>query len=136
MTRAAPVAAALDAASATTALVVDAHVPGGVGAVERWIGDGTAADHAVPVAAVDIGASLEDALALLLLGESGRVAVTDEGRHLGVLTTSGIHHALRRSVCGRRAILAARTEHHDRADWRVFAPRSPAKNPDQGGRSS
>jgi osmoprotectant transport system ATP-binding protein len=96
--RAADVASALDAAGASTALVADARFPGGFGLVERWTGDGTAVDRAVPISAVDISASLEDALALLLLGDSGRVRVTRDGRHLGVLTTSEIYHALRRSV--------------------------------------
>jgi osmoprotectant transport system ATP-binding protein len=96
--RAVDVAAALDAAGAAAALVVDADLPGGLGLTERWTGDGTAADHAVPISAVDISATLEDALALLLLGDTGRVCVTRGGRHLGLLTASGIHRALRRSV--------------------------------------
>jgi osmoprotectant transport system ATP-binding protein len=96
--RAVDVAAALDSAGAAAALVVDADLPGGLGLTERWTGDGTAADHAVPISAVDISATLEDALALLLLGDTGRVCVTQGGRHLGLLTASGIHRALRRSV--------------------------------------
>ena len=92
------VAAALDTASATAALVAAADLPGGLGLVEPWTGAGTAADQAVPIGAVDVGASLDDALALLLLGESGWVAVTDNGRPVGILTTAGIHRALRRSV--------------------------------------
>jgi osmoprotectant transport system ATP-binding protein len=96
--RSSEVAAALEASGGAAALVIEPHVADGVGVVERWTGEGTAADHAVAVASVDVGASLEDALALLLLGESGRVCVTEEGRHLGLLTTAGIHHALRRSI--------------------------------------
>ena len=96
--RAADVAAALDAAGAAVALVTSADFESGLGVVERWSGEGTAGERAVAISAVDIDASLEAALALLLLGESGRVAVTGDRRHLGVLTTSGIHRALRRSV--------------------------------------
>jgi osmoprotectant transport system ATP-binding protein len=94
----ADVVAALDAAAATAALVEDSHLPSGLGVVERWTGDGTAAERAVAIESIDRGASLEAALALLLLGESGRVCVTDGGRAIGLLTSGGIHRALRRSV--------------------------------------
>jgi osmoprotectant transport system ATP-binding protein len=92
------VAAALDAAAATAALVDGSHLPNGLGVVEPWTGDGTATEHAVAIESIAVGASLEAALALLLLGESGRVCVTDGGRPLGLLASGGIHRALRRSV--------------------------------------
>ncbi|GAA3394162.1 ABC transporter ATP-binding protein [Streptomyces roseoviridis] len=51
-------------------------------------------------AAVPLGASLKDALAVLLQHDSGRIAVhapDDPGRVLGTLTTAGVHRALRRA---------------------------------------
>ena len=97
------VAAALDAAGAEAALVSDGGAGGGAGGgvvriVERWTGPGTAGERGVALDTVEVDTSLEDALGKLLLGESGRVAVTDHGRYLGVLTTGGIHRALRRSI--------------------------------------
>jgi osmoprotectant transport system ATP-binding protein len=43
-------------------------------------------------------ASLEDALAAMMRHDEAAVAVTDEGRTIGVLTPNAIHAALRRSV--------------------------------------
>ncbi|MGE5720051.1 MAG: hypothetical protein ACM3XQ_09260, partial [Nocardioidaceae bacterium] len=43
-------------------------------------------------------ASLEDALALMMRQDEPAVAVIDDGQAIGVLTPSGIHAALRRSV--------------------------------------
>jgi osmoprotectant transport system ATP-binding protein len=95
---AADVVAALEAAGATAALVDDREAPGELAVTERFTGSGTAASHAVPIASVETDASLEEALALVLLGETGRVAVTEHGRPIGILTMAGIHHSLRRSV--------------------------------------
>jgi hypothetical protein len=46
------------------------------------------------------GADLDDALALVLLTDGGRVAVTEAGRPIGILTIIGIHRSLRRSLGG------------------------------------
>ncbi|MFF6775297.1 ABC transporter ATP-binding protein [Streptomyces sp. NPDC012637] len=51
--------------------------------------------------AVPLGASLKDALAVLLQHDAGRVAVHapgEPGRVLGSLTTAGVHRALRRTA--------------------------------------
>ncbi|MCJ1678189.1 ATP-binding cassette domain-containing protein [Streptomyces sp. APSN-46.1] len=58
-----------------------------------------AADGKAPTAAVALGATLREALALLLQGDSGRIGVTDPetGALVGVLTPEGVHRALRRA---------------------------------------
>ncbi|MFJ3922849.1 ABC transporter ATP-binding protein [Streptomyces sp. NPDC090022] len=58
-------------------------------------GSGTAA----PTASVALGASLREALAVLLQEDSGRIAVTDPatGAPAGVLTPEAVHRALRRA---------------------------------------
>ncbi|MFF8603271.1 ABC transporter ATP-binding protein [Streptomyces sp. NPDC015232] len=63
------------------------------------------ADGGSPAAhpAVPLGASLKDALAVLLQHDAGRVAVHAPGapdRVLGSLTTAGVHRALRRTAEG------------------------------------
>ncbi|MET8505404.1 ATP-binding cassette domain-containing protein [Streptomyces sp. NPDC004787] len=63
------------------------------------------ADGTAPAAhpAVPLGASLKDALAVLLQHDAGRVAVHAPGapdRVLGSLTTAGVHRALRRTAEG------------------------------------
>ena len=95
---AATVAAALDSAHANRAIVVDAAAPGELALVERFTGTDRAAQRALPIASIPATASLEEALALVLLGESGAVAVVDRGRPLGILTIMGIHRSLRRSL--------------------------------------
>ncbi|GAA3815768.1 hypothetical protein GCM10022242_17380 [Nocardioides panacisoli] len=49
-------------------------------------------------ATVEVGASLEDALALMLRDDRGMVGVTDGAKFVGVLTPAGIHRALRESL--------------------------------------
>ena len=49
-------------------------------------------------ASVDVGASLEDALATMMRHDDALVAVTDDGTSIGVLTPNAVHKALRRSV--------------------------------------
>lgn len=62
-------------------------------------GTGIVSDHARRVEAwISVDDSLEAALAATLLTESGRVAVIDGDRFLGVLTPTTIHRALRNSV--------------------------------------
>ncbi len=60
----------------------------------------SAADGPDPAGAqVPLGASLREALALLLQEDSGRIAVTDprSGARVGVLTPAAVHRALRRA---------------------------------------
>ncbi|MFD6182120.1 ABC transporter ATP-binding protein [Streptomyces goshikiensis] len=61
--------------------------------------DLAAADGKAPTAGVALGASLREALALLLREDSGRIGVTDPetGALVGVLTPEGVHRALRRA---------------------------------------
>ncbi|RSS83521.1 ABC transporter ATP-binding protein [Streptomyces sp. WAC06614] len=56
-------------------------------------------DGAGPAASVELGASLRQALALLLQEDTGRIAVTDPatGDVAGALTPEGVHRALRRA---------------------------------------
>ena len=49
-------------------------------------------------ASVDLGATLEDALALLMRRDDATVTVTRDGQPVGVLTPGSVHAALRRSV--------------------------------------
>jgi osmoprotectant transport system ATP-binding protein len=70
-----------------------------------WIGieatssDGVVSDRARRMAAwVPMGATLKAAFAEMLKQDSGWVAVLERDRYLGVLTPSGLHEALRRSV--------------------------------------
>ncbi|WP_275693448.1 ATP-binding cassette domain-containing protein [Nocardioides sp. TF02-7] len=51
-------------------------------------------------ATVDVRASLEEALALLLRDDRPMIGVTDGPRFVGVLTPTGIHRALRASLRG------------------------------------
>lgn len=61
--------------------------------------DPASADAKAPTAGVALGASLREALALLLQEDSGRIGVTDpdSGELIGVLTPEGVHRALRRA---------------------------------------
>ncbi len=52
----------------------------------------------VPPVSVSVTDSLEDALATLLRQDGERIAVTRDGRPVGVLTAATVHRALRRSV--------------------------------------
>ncbi|MFE1410170.1 ABC transporter ATP-binding protein [Streptomyces sp. NPDC058746] len=58
-----------------------------------------AEEGSAPAAAVELGASLREALAALLQEDSGRIGVTDpaSGALVGVLTPEGVHRALRRA---------------------------------------
>ncbi|MEU9159098.1 ATP-binding cassette domain-containing protein [Streptomyces sp. NPDC048424] len=61
--------------------------------------DLAAAEGNAPAAAVELGATLREALAALLQEDSGRIGVTDpdSGALVGVLTPEGVHRALRRA---------------------------------------
>lgn len=63
------------------------------------LSDPASADGKAPTAGVALGASLREALALLLQEDSGRIGVTDpdSGELIGVLTPEGVHRALRRA---------------------------------------
>jgi osmoprotectant transport system ATP-binding protein len=64
-------------------------------------GDGVVADRmAPPGPTVDAGRTLKDAYAALLLSDAGWVAVTSEGRYVGLLTPDSLHAAVRRSSAG------------------------------------
>jgi osmoprotectant transport system ATP-binding protein len=52
---------------------------------------------------VDAGATLEEALAVILRSDKGLVGVRDGVRFVGVLTPNGIHKALRASLAGSPA---------------------------------
>ncbi|QES49448.1 glycine/betaine ABC transporter [Streptomyces venezuelae] len=69
-----------------------------VEAADLEAADLTAAHGTPPAASVPLGASLREALALLLQEDSGRIGVTDpdSGEPAGVLTAEGVHRALRR----------------------------------------
>jgi osmoprotectant transport system ATP-binding protein len=116
--RAPDVAGALDRAGAQVALVVDPERPDELAVTDRFT-DGSARDHAEPIAAIAANASLEAALAQVLLGSSGRVAVLVDGRPAGVLTMSGIHHSLRRSIDDGASSTAASGTEPDGVDPRV-----------------
>ena len=47
---------------------------------------------------IDIGSTLEEALAAVLRGEQGRIAVSQNGRVVGLLTANGVHRSLRASL--------------------------------------
>ncbi|HET8605359.1 MAG TPA: ABC transporter ATP-binding protein [Marmoricola sp.] len=47
---------------------------------------------------IDVSASLEDAMALMMREDRGMVGVTERARFLGVLTPNGVHAMLRASV--------------------------------------
>lgn len=63
------------------------------------LADLASADGKAPTAEVALGASLREALALLLQEDSGRIGVThpESGELIGVLTPEGVHRALRRA---------------------------------------
>jgi len=58
----------------------------------------TSSTAAGAVESVPVTASLEEALAVMMRQDEPAVAVTDDGRTIGVLTPNAIHAALRRSV--------------------------------------
>jgi osmoprotectant transport system ATP-binding protein len=67
--------------------------------VDNLVGSGTVADQARRLEAwVPDDASLKQAFAQMLQHDAGWVAVLDGDRLVGVLTPTGLHEALRRSV--------------------------------------
>ena len=49
---------------------------------------------------IDVSATLEDAMALMMREDKSMVGVTQKARFLGVLTPNGVHRMLRASVRG------------------------------------
>ncbi len=93
-------AARLHSVRARAGVVLDDNdqLHGWVG-VDQLQGDGTVARHARRLEAwVPRDASLKQAFAQMLQYDAGWVAVLDGERLIGVLTPTGLHHALRRSV--------------------------------------
>jgi osmoprotectant transport system ATP-binding protein len=84
---------AMDEAESSWAVVADEK------SVTGWISrdsavaesaDGTAADRAEAAVPVDVGGSLENALAAILAGNAPGAIVTEDGQYLGVLSASDI----------------------------------------------
>ncbi len=93
-------AARLHSVKARAGVVLDddEHLHGWVG-VDSLEGGGTVTDHARRLEAwVPRDASLKQAFAQMLQHDAGWVAVLAGDRLVGVLTPTGLHHALRRSV--------------------------------------
>jgi osmoprotectant transport system ATP-binding protein len=82
--------AVMDAAEASWAVVADEN--GIVGWLSRAeaTGEGTAADRAEPSPAVEVGDSLESALAAILAGNAPGAIVTKAGRYVGVLSATDV----------------------------------------------
>jgi osmoprotectant transport system ATP-binding protein len=89
--------AAMDRAQTTYALVPDGDGTCRGLRQRHASGDGKVDDRARPVVVVDVGHSLEEALAAILLSDDGFVAVFDGARHLGALTPDAVYRALRTS---------------------------------------
>jgi osmoprotectant transport system ATP-binding protein len=88
--RLADCAAAMDAAESSWAVVGDdASISGWLSRADA-VGDGTVADRAEPAPTLEVGASLESALATILAGNAPGAIVTDAGHYAGVLTAAGI----------------------------------------------
>jgi osmoprotectant transport system ATP-binding protein len=83
-------AAAMDAADSAWAVVGAGDVISGWLARASATGDGVAADRCEPATALEIGASLENALATILAGNAPGAIVTEGGRYAGVLSAAGI----------------------------------------------
>ncbi len=89
--------AAMDRAGTTYAVLPPAD--GGIRALRQRhaAGDGVVGERAQPIVVVDVGRSLEEALAAILLSDDGFVAVFDGPRSLGTLTPDAVYRALRTS---------------------------------------
>jgi osmoprotectant transport system ATP-binding protein len=96
--RLADCAAAMDAAEAAWAVVVDND------AVTGWLaradadGAGTAAERKRDAVTADVTAALDVALAELLTAPAGAVVITENGRYLGVLTPASIVSSVQRTA--------------------------------------
>jgi osmoprotectant transport system ATP-binding protein len=88
-------ATAMDAAESSWAVVGDDISVTGWLSRSAAVGDGTAADRLEPVPGVEVGASLESALAAILAGNAPGAIVTENGRYVGVLNAADIVTAAR-----------------------------------------
>lgn len=88
--RLADCAAAMDAAESSWAVVGDDTSISGWLSRSDATADGTAADRLEPAAGVEIGSSLETALATILAGNAPGAIVTDGGHYAGILSAAGI----------------------------------------------
>ncbi|HWC36099.1 MAG TPA: ATP-binding cassette domain-containing protein [Mycobacteriales bacterium] len=93
--RLAECAAAMDRADADWLVVGDETAVVGWLARPAARGDGAAADRAEPATTVELGASLESALAAILAGNAPGAIVTDGGRYAGVLAAGDVVTAAR-----------------------------------------
>jgi hypothetical protein len=80
----------MDAAESSWAVVADDTGVMGWLARSDASGDGTAADRLEPATAIEVGGSLENALAAILAGNAPGAIVTDGGRYAGVLSPADI----------------------------------------------
>jgi osmoprotectant transport system ATP-binding protein len=94
--RLADCAAAMDAAESSWAVVGDDTSISGWLARAAATGDGTAADRLEPATALEVGSTLEAALATILAGNAPGAIVTDGGRYAGVLSAADIVTVARR----------------------------------------
>jgi osmoprotectant transport system ATP-binding protein len=88
--RLADCAAVMDTAEAGWAVVGDDISVSGWLSRPDAAGDGTAADRLAPADGIEIGASLETALAAILAGNAPGAIVTANGRYAGVLSAADI----------------------------------------------
>jgi osmoprotectant transport system ATP-binding protein len=88
--RLADCAAAMDAAESAWAVVGDDTSISGWLARSDAVGDGTAADGVESAGGIEVGASLETALAAILAGNAPGAIVTENGRYAGVLGAADI----------------------------------------------
>jgi osmoprotectant transport system ATP-binding protein len=88
--RLADCAAVMDAAESSWAVVGDDSTVAGWLSRKDATGDGTALDQLEAASPIEVGASLENALAAILAGNAPGAIVIDGGRYAGVLTASDI----------------------------------------------
>jgi osmoprotectant transport system ATP-binding protein len=91
-------AAVMDRAEAQWVVVCDDTAVTGWLARNATAGEGVAADRAEPATTVEVGASVESALAAILAGNAPGAIVTDGGRYAGVLAAGDIVAAARARV--------------------------------------
>ena len=85
----------MDQAESSWAVVATQTAITGWLARSKATGEGTAADRAVATTTVEVGASLENALAAILAGDAPGVIVTKDSRYAGVLSATDVINAAR-----------------------------------------
>jgi osmoprotectant transport system ATP-binding protein len=83
-------AAVMDATDSSWAVVAGADSVRGWLARTDAAGEGTAADRLQPARAVEVGSSLEGALAAILAGSAPGAIVTEDGQYAGVLSATDL----------------------------------------------